>query len=96
MLGMMGDRKKAVADIVLMLGHNMSKKKIGRDGAGNRTEEVSNEEAGSDNSEQMRIIADDMMNAFENKSSEKLASALSAFASCLNGMGSEDSEEEEY
>lgn len=95
MLGMMGDRKKAVADIVLMLGQKMDKKKVGRDGGGNMTEEVSNEDAGTENSEQMRIIAEDMMKAFEDKSVDRLASVLSAFASCCGG-NEESGESEEY
>jgi hypothetical protein len=86
MLGMMGDRKKAVADIVLMLG---SKK----NGEGKQEREESNEDEGRGDNEQMMIIAEDMLDAFESKSASKLASALSAFASCC-GMESEDMEEE--
>jgi len=90
MLGMMGDRKKAVADIVLMLGQ---KKRVGRDGGGNMTEEVSREEPQTDNNEQMQIIAEDMIKALEDKSVDRLASVLSAFASCCNDSGNEYSEE---
>lgn len=91
MLGaMMGDRKKLMNDITIMIG----KKGPVRDKEGNYNEYSNSNSEQEDDSSEMKMFAQDIIKAVQGGNAARLAQVLSAFKSCCQN-GEEEGEMEE-
>lgn len=89
---MLGDRKKLVNDIVVMIGRKGPK----RNDQGDYEEVTNSNSEMTDDSSEMKMFAQDIIKAVENKNVERLATILTAFkACCQDGEEMSESEPEE-
>ncbi len=88
---MMGDRKKLMNDVVVMIG----KKGPERDKEGNYNEYSNSNSEQTDESAEMKMFARDMIKAMQSGNADRLAMVLSAFKSCCNDMEHETTESED-